>query len=159
MFLVRLKTIGNCVIPDLDDFIIYSDASNNKIIDLEEYFPLQKIKKSLKAPNGSLYNLMSQKIIQQVNPNSSEYKQIQFNNEREKIKTNKKTITEIVKELKILKISDCIEELERIYFDNIGVLQRIIDEKNSFSSRVVSTAKKIMNNLLNEEIDKKFIIL
>ena len=40
MFLIKLKTMGNCIIPDLNNFIIY--CGNNAVIDLEEYFGVTK---------------------------------------------------------------------------------------------------------------------
>jgi hypothetical protein len=163
MFLIKLKTIGNCIIPDLDNFILYT--GNDEIIDLEEWFPIEKIKKSMKYPDGNLKQLIDQNIIKTVHPDSSEYKkQIrdgkkkELENQNKKNKANKKTINEIIEILRDQDEDKCEELLLNEFFDNLSVLDRVIND-DGFSSSIKALAKELMDEDLNQKIDDKFVLI
>lgn len=160
MFLIKLKTIGNCIIPDLDNFIIY--FGNNQIVDLEEYFPIEKIKDSFRSPHGDLYTLEKNNVLEKVSANSIEWKQ-QEREERKTIarkvsETNKKKIADIIHELRIMDTGKFKEIIDLEYFDNLSILDKIIND-NSFHKEGRDFAKKLMHENLDHKLDEKFILI
>lgn len=171
MFLIKLKTIGNCVISDLDDFIIYN--GNNTIIDLEQYFDKSKIDKSMLSPRGNLYQLISSNVIERISPNNIEWKKqerdekvsaLKIQNKNKKFqdgntsKANKKTFEEIIILLKNMTISDCKKMLEEEYFDNERILH-ILSTSDEFAISIRKLAKELLSNNLDKDLDKKFVVI
>ena len=167
MFLIRLKTLGNCIIPDLDNFIVYD--GNHDIMDLEQYFTKDQIARSNKAPRGDLYQLLSTHVVEHISPNSIDYKTQVRGKTREKAKielekrngldqTNKPPIDTTIRALRVLRIPDCKEKLENEYFDNLSILDRIVND-DSFAVTIKKVAKKLLNENLNSKLDKKFVVI
>lgn len=161
MFLIKLKIIGNVIITDLDGFTI--GGGTNEIIDLEDFFESSKIKKSMTAPEGALYQLIAHGALEQINPNGQEYKKYCINKKSESktsqpLEINKKTIEQILKELYSMKKADCIEVLEREYFADLNLLDRIYND-DRFPSMIKKIVNKLRNNILDSQIDEKFVVL
>lgn len=160
MFLIKLKMIGNCIISDLDHFQIY--CGNDKIIDLEEWFPMEKIQKSLRYPDGDLCSLLDTNVIEKVRSDSIEWKKQARDVARmvvkKQTKTNKDTIKEIIDNLQKTEVKACQEKLENEFFDNLSILDKIINNE-LFHNNVRKKAKELMNENLNEQIDSKFILI
>jgi len=160
MFLIKLKTIGNCIIPDLDNFIIY--FGNNQIVDLEEYFPIEKIKDSFRSPDGDLCTLENHNVIERVSSNCIEWKQQQRENRKESARksedTNKKKIIDILEELRTMDIAECQKKVDIDFFDNLSILDKIINDE-SFHKDIREFAKKLMHENLNNKLDEKFILI
>ncbi len=171
MFLIKLKTVGNCIIPDLDNFIIYD--GNNRIMDLDEYFDDVIVKRSMRAPRGDLYQLLSSNVIERVNSNDLAWKKQLRDDSRQRSKeklqqemkqnnkfdgTNKLQIEDILNALKNLNLNECIDCLDQEYFDNLSILDRILND-NSFAVAIRKKAKELLDQNLNQKIDQKFIVI
>ncbi|MDD5353130.1 MAG: hypothetical protein PHS93_08235 [Candidatus Omnitrophica bacterium] len=171
MFLIKLKTIGNCVISDLDDFIIYN--GNNTIIDLEQYFDKDKIDKSMLSPKGNLYQLIASNVIERISPNNIEWKKqerdekvsaLKMQSKNKKLgdgntgKANKKTFDEIMIMLKDMTLTDCKKMLSEEYFDNERILH-IVSTSDEFAISVRKLAKELLSDNLDKDIDSKFVVI
>jgi hypothetical protein len=168
MFLIKLKMVGNCIVSDLMDkngnsLILYN--GNDRIIDLEEDFSEEQIKNSMKHPDGDLKNLLDNNIIERVNPNSNEYrKQLRDQakkdlEERCKSKVaDKHTVDEVVGLLSSLEDEECHEILTYKYFDNLSVLNKIINS-DIFNKATRILAKELIDQHLNDQIDQKFVLI
>jgi hypothetical protein len=168
MFLIRLKTVGNCIVTDLKDtnnnsLILYS--GNDRIIDLEQEFTLDQIKRSMRHPDGDLKQLMDNNIIEKVNVNSNEYKkQLREQSKKDLEKrcdnkvADKHSLDEIIRLLVSLDEKDSREVLQYKYFDNLSVLDRVLTGQE-FCKNTRVLAKELMDEYLNTDIDKKFVLI
>jgi len=157
--LIRLKMVGNCVIPDLDDFVIYH--GNDRIIDLMEYFTEGEIEKSLRHPKGGLRSMIDSGMIEIVDPASIDYKmqsRIDRIKEGKNNVANRMTIKQIIDDIKTLPVEKGIIILENEYFDNLSVLDKLSQDK-SVHKDLREKAKEYMHKNLDKRIDQKFILI
>ncbi len=168
MFLIKLKTIGNCIVPDFkdkngNDLILYS--GNSRIIDLEEDFSQEQIAKAMKYPNGGLKQLIDCNIIEKVNPNGNTYKRQLKEDAKKTLEErcrdkvdDKHKLDDIVKVLRTLEFDEAKEVLEYKYFDNLSVLDKILNDK-TFPNNLRKISKELLDQHLNEKIEKKFVLI
>jgi hypothetical protein len=162
MYLIRLKIVGNCCIPDLDDFMIY--CGNDRIVDLEEFFSEEQLKYSLRKPGGHLRQMLDAGIVEEIRPGDITFKmQQRMDKQKAELQkdggiTNKKTIKQILEELHSESIPDAKSRLAGEYFDNLSVLDRVIGDK-SFPKELRDVAVDYMHKNLNKEIDQKFVLI
>jgi hypothetical protein len=168
MFLIKLKTVGNCIVPGFKDkegkdLILYS--GNTRIIDLEEDFSVEQIKKSMKYPEGGLKQLMDCNIIEKVNPNSNKYKRQQREDAKKNLENrckdkvaDKNKLDDIIQLLHTLNFNEAKEILEYKYFDNLSVLDRVLNDK-TFAENMRKFSKELFDQHLNEKIEKKFVLI
>ena len=161
VFLIRLKTVGNCIIPDLDNFTMY--CGNDKILNLGEYFTEEQIIKSLKHPQGHLKQMLDAGIIEQVETSSIDYKvQARLERQEEELTNqkiaNKKTIKQIISDIRNMQIEKAKQLISDEYFDNLSVLDVLANDPDC-SKELSNLAKEFMHKNLDKRIDKRFILV
>ena len=162
MFLIRMKIVGNCVISDLDQFMIYS--GNDRIFDLEEYFSSDQIQNSMRAPGGSLSQMINGGIIEKINPSSIDYKtQKRMEKQAREMATNggitnKPTVKQMLEAIRQMSADEAKNKISNDYFDNLSVLDAVILDK-TLHKDVRDVAAKCMHENLNKRIDQKFVLI